>query len=188
MTIDLDSWSLYLSRKWHVNDNGYAVWRGVDVDGAKRTHRFHRLVAETPEGLGTDHVNHVRTDNRKVNLRVVTQSENMRNLTDQGKGYWYHRQSGKWAVQRFRERPGLYKTEAEARAVAEAISTGQAYAPPIYGRTNKETHCKNGHEYATVGFYHYPHGENLRKCKRCQSLSSAEYYKRKNDVNLTKGI
>lgn len=31
------------------------------------------------EGLEVDHINHVRNDNRLVNLRFVTRSENMRN-------------------------------------------------------------------------------------------------------------
>lgn len=62
--------------KWHVSDSGYAVNRYKG-----KTLRMHRLINETPDGLVTDHINHNRLDNRKKNLRAVTQKENVRNCS-----------------------------------------------------------------------------------------------------------
>lgn len=40
---------------------------------------MHRIVAQTPKGKATDHINGDRLDNRKCNLRICTQSENSKN-------------------------------------------------------------------------------------------------------------
>jgi hypothetical protein len=83
--------------KWHLSTTGYAVWRGVK-DGEKQTIRLHRLINNTPDGMFTDHINHNRLDNRRENLRTVTASENMRNLTDQGKGYYFDNRKRRWVI------------------------------------------------------------------------------------------
>ena len=63
---------------WCLNSNGYAV---RDVGGRKNKKRIlmHRLLNKTPKGLSTDHVNRNKLDNRKSNLRTVTQSQNILN-------------------------------------------------------------------------------------------------------------
>lgn len=45
-------------------------------------------------------------------------------------------------------------------------------------RDDFETHCKNGHEYAVVGRYESSNG----KCRECQSITSAKYYKNKTKI------
>ena len=40
---------------------------------------LHRLVADTPKGMDTDHINGDGLDNRKQNLRICTHAENMCN-------------------------------------------------------------------------------------------------------------
>ena len=84
--------------KWHINDSGYAVWRG-NINGNKKTIRMHRLIMNPPSDKVIDHINHNTLDNRRSNLLICTQSENMRNLSNQGKGYWYQKQNKNWVVE-----------------------------------------------------------------------------------------
>lgn len=41
---------------------------------------LHRFIMNAPLGLEVDHINHDTLDNRKVNLRLATRSQNMQNL------------------------------------------------------------------------------------------------------------
>ncbi len=41
---------------------------------------LHRFLVDAPSGLQIDHINRKRFDNRRKNLRLATQSENMRNI------------------------------------------------------------------------------------------------------------
>lgn len=66
-------------RKGESNSDGYLT---VSVHG--RMYPVHRIVMLMcygfyGEGLEVDHINHVRNDNRLVNLRFVTHGGNMRN-------------------------------------------------------------------------------------------------------------
>lgn len=75
--------------KWYLNSEGYAV-RDVFSKGIRKNTRMHRVVANPPDGMDTDHVNRNRLDNRKENLRVCTRSENLRNSSlrsDNATGY-----------------------------------------------------------------------------------------------------
>lgn len=167
--VDDDDAELVSRYKWHVNDVGYAVWRGIE-NGVKKTVRMHRLIAKTPKGKITDHINHDTLDNRKSNLRVCTQSENLRNKTDQGKGYNFHAQNGSWNVETFGFRMGGFKTEEKAREVVAIIRAGGTYTRP------ERTHCKHGHNFSEVGVY-IVNGKKM--CKVCQSVRSKQYYRRK---------
>ena len=42
--LDSRDLSLYESRVWHISDGGYVVWRGIDIDGKKKTIRLHRVI------------------------------------------------------------------------------------------------------------------------------------------------
>lgn len=65
----------YVQRKLVPNGDGYLKTKGILV---------HRLVWELfngpiPQGFEIDHINAVKDDNRLVNLRLVTHSENLAN-------------------------------------------------------------------------------------------------------------
>lgn len=62
---------------WHIG-NGYAM-RDIRVDGKHTTIYMHREIMNTPSEYHTDHINGIKTDNRRCNLRVCTRSENSSN-------------------------------------------------------------------------------------------------------------
>lgn len=85
----------------HKSNLGYIV---IMIDGTN--YRAHRLVWFYIHGVwpkdGVDHINHIKDDNRLVNLREATQQENTRNSAmrkDNTSGvtgvYWYKR-GQKW--------------------------------------------------------------------------------------------
>lgn len=59
---------------WSLNSSkgGYAINRNL-----KKLH--HNIVGKPPKGLVTDHINRDRLDNRRENLRFITNAENIRN-------------------------------------------------------------------------------------------------------------
>lgn len=61
--------------------NGYAV-RNKHIKGVKSPKMIymHRQIAETPDGMETDHINGNKLDNRKSNLRICLHSQNGKNL------------------------------------------------------------------------------------------------------------
>lgn len=73
--VDDEDFEMISMFKWQVNGCGYAV---SNKNGVKIS--MHRLIAKTPEGMLTDHINGDRLDNRRCNLRICTNKENARNL------------------------------------------------------------------------------------------------------------
>jgi hypothetical protein len=68
--------------KWHAHKNGPWGWYAVHNywEGNKcLSLRMHRLVAGTPDGYYTDHVNGNGLDNRRANLRICTHAQNQQN-------------------------------------------------------------------------------------------------------------
>jgi hypothetical protein len=62
----------YLNQwNWYCDSNGYATRQENSI----RIY-MHRIIAKTPKGMFTDHLNGNRQDNRKSNLRVVTHHQN----------------------------------------------------------------------------------------------------------------
>ncbi len=63
--------------KWQINHNGYACRNHWNPETKKYEKMYmQRYIMGTPKGLDTDHINRNKLDNRKVNLRVATRSEN----------------------------------------------------------------------------------------------------------------
>ena len=121
--VDDSTLKLYGHLSWHLSDTGYAVRRNKSEGG---TIRLHRLVANTPEGLFTDHKNHDRLDNRASNLRVVTNAENMSNYKGE-KGYVWDKSKNKWMVRYKKKFYGRYATEVEAKRAYQLAKSGVEY-------------------------------------------------------------
>lgn len=78
------------SRKWHMSrtkrdremgHSGYVVWYSwVPYLNRSRTTTFQKLIFPPPEGMQIDHINGDKIDNRRENLRHITQGENARSF------------------------------------------------------------------------------------------------------------
>lgn len=77
--IDDDDLALVADRNWYVTANGYVACMHRDSTGKRRMVLMHRLITAAPTGTHVDHINGVKTDNRRSNLRVVHPSINQAN-------------------------------------------------------------------------------------------------------------
>lgn len=123
---------------WSPKTNSfYAVRNEMTAEGKYKTVRMHRVIMKEPVGKVVDHDNHNTLDNRKENLRVCEQAENMHNFrrpsnnTSGYKGVTINRQKSKSRVREYITaqigvngkvlRLGYYKTLRDAaRAYNEA--------------------------------------------------------------------
>lgn len=91
---------------------------------------LHRRLMGTPDKYHTDHINHNTLDNRKINLRICSASENMANSRkrpsrSKHKGVYFNKEKGKWQAQITKKRKcinlGRFDNEDDAgRAYNEA--------------------------------------------------------------------
>lgn len=85
--------------KWH--SMGRYAYHSFKEFGWKEI-AMHRLINKTPLGFQTDHINRNGLDNRKINLRTVTNSQNQHNTekraenTSGYKGVTFHRRDRYW--------------------------------------------------------------------------------------------
>jgi hypothetical protein len=88
---------------------------------------MHRLIMNAPPGKVVDHINGNRQDNRRCNLRVCTQAENMRNTrkscgTSRFKGVSWNRKYRKWVVSIHRDGKDIWLGNFD-----DEIKAAQAY-------------------------------------------------------------
>jgi hypothetical protein len=102
--LDQQDYYRYAGFNWTLGGHGtkfYAVRVLVDGDDLK-TLRLHREIMNPPAHLVVDHWNTDSLDNRRENLRIVTQAENLcnrrkrKNTTSRYIGVWFAKEKNKW--------------------------------------------------------------------------------------------
>ena len=71
--VDDEDYEFLNQWKWCSTDKGYVY--NANAPGKK----MHRLIMNAKKGAEVDHINRVRHDNRKHNLRMATRADNVRN-------------------------------------------------------------------------------------------------------------
>jgi len=72
---DLEDYDKIKEYYWRKNTNGYTR-TSITINGEIKRIYLHHLLLGNPNDLKTDHINRNRLDNRKSNLRMVTNQEN----------------------------------------------------------------------------------------------------------------
>ncbi len=94
--------------KWWLHSNGtnlYAARTAVTDDLKSKIIFLQRQIMQPPGHLVVDHRNCDSLDNRRDNLRIVTQAENMRNRRKRKNtssryiGVWFDKKRNKWTAQ-----------------------------------------------------------------------------------------
>lgn len=77
IVIDLEDAEKCKNYKWFLSFD--EILNSFYVKTFKYPYSLHRVIMDCPKGFVVDHINHNTLDNRKVNLRICTHAENMKN-------------------------------------------------------------------------------------------------------------
>lgn len=131
--IDKDDFARVKTHCWFVDSKGYVCGPRI---------RLHRFLMQPPKGMQVDHINRNKLDNRKCNLRIVTNQQNHFNrpINKNNKsgctGVSYNKVCKKWCCQISRDGKcqysGLFDTKEEAVAKRKSLEA-------IYFIVKKET-------------------------------------------------
>jgi len=88
------------------NDNYWYAMRGIRIKGKHIKILMHRFILGAKSGELVDHVNHLSLDNRRVNLRLCSNAENLANMrprkyskSSKFKGVTWCKRQKKWVAQ-----------------------------------------------------------------------------------------
>ncbi len=128
---------------WSLHSRGYGQ---ANIDGTRVL--LHRFVLDMPsvgKGRGSgafvaqvDHINGDKLDNRRANLRVVTNQQNHENRqggrgTSRYRGVYFHKASGKWMAR--------YKLNQKTHYVGPYDDEYEAAIAAYEARRANFTHC-----------------------------------------------
>lgn len=140
----------YNSKEGAVSGSINACEGYVVIGFCQKLYKAHRVIWEMvngpiPDGLEIDHISGQRDDNRIDNLRLVTDSGNMRNKkrhrnnTSGYTGVSWHKKSGKYTARIWgsdsRKNLGLFQTAEQAHQAYLAAARELGYHEN-HGRTN----------------------------------------------------
>ena len=149
--------------KWYANYNSklksfYAIRNLRKENGKRAAISMHSYIMNTPNGMCTDHRNHITLDNQKSNLRVCTRQQNQCNMklrkktSSKYKGVIWNKISKKWvAGVRFNSQliySGSFELEIEAAKAynkkAEELHGSFAFLNKIPDDKNLKGDCTDG--------------------------------------------
>lgn len=78
--VDADCFPSLNSRKWQLSPQGYVMRRTYN-QGKRICEVMHRTITNAPSGYDVDHINGIRRDNRRSNLRICTRGQNLAHQT-----------------------------------------------------------------------------------------------------------
>lgn len=103
---DLEDYDKIKDYCWYINNIGYVITNVYDFNKGHTAVLFHRIVMNClNDKISVDHINHKTNDNRKSNLRLVTQSQNLmnrsvgKNNTSGVTGVSFDNHSRKWSAE-----------------------------------------------------------------------------------------
>ncbi len=128
-TVDDEDYERLGHLSWYLVGTGYAA-REKQIEGRRFRIYLHRAIMglEHGDGFQVDHINCEELDNRRSNLRIVTNAENKQNKRPYSnnksgyRGVSWNKRAGKWCAQ-YRvggksQYIGLFDDPKEAGAVA----------------------------------------------------------------------
>lgn len=96
---DLEDYDKIKDYTWYINKNGYVI-------KSNPSERLHRIIMNVSDNnIYVDHIHHKKYDNRKSELRLVTNSQNQMNKdipsqnTSGYKGISWHKNKKAWIAQ-----------------------------------------------------------------------------------------
>jgi len=120
--VDAEDYDRFSKYKWHASNKGQTSY--AQRNGPDGIVCMHRLIAGAPPHLVVDHINHNGLDNRKKNLRLCTQAQNIynslprRNCSSKYKGVYLHKRTNRYrATIRYKGKRfhlGSFKNEVDA--------------------------------------------------------------------------
>lgn len=128
--VDDEDYKKVVKYKWFVQITGNC--KHARTYNAGKPFFMHRILIEVPQGLFVDHINGNGLDNRKINLRVATHSQNMmnrkthKNNTSGFKGVSWIKRTQKWQAMISTKHLGEFKSK------TEAVNTYNAAAKKYY--------------------------------------------------------
>lgn len=118
--VDDEDYPLLSRYKWYQTETKLKtrIYTEIYTHIDNKTIHIGRMIMNPPEGLVVDHINGDRFDNRKGNLRVVTQSENKLNhhypQSSPYPGVSWHRRVKKFQAYWKNKYLGYFNSEKEA--------------------------------------------------------------------------